>query len=204
MLSAIYRSVQLTADSIDADVVLYDVGPSIGSLNRAIVLGCDYYVIPVACDLFSLRALRAVGQTLPAWIDDWATVKKLSKGVEDVTLLPGRPTVLGYVTQHFNIYRGRATSAFDLWEKKIAPRVVRDVLEPMRQHDAKLAPTFTSNKLGEIPNFHSLAPLAHTYGVPIGALKEYEGINSGFYDRIDEADATFRAFAHEIWKRMNA
>jgi len=204
LLSAIYRCVDATADAMEADVILYDIGPSIGSLNRAIILGCDYYVIPVACDLFSLRALRAVGQTLPGWIDNWTTVRKLAKDVSDVTLLPGRPTLLGYVTQHFNIYRGRATSAFDVWEKKIAPRVVRDVLEPVRGVSGDLAPVFGSNKLGEIPNFHSLAPLAHKYGVPIGGLRGYDGVNSGFFERIDEADETFRRLAQELRKRMNA
>jgi cellulose biosynthesis protein BcsQ len=204
LLSAIYRSVQLTAEAVGADVILYDIGPSIGSLNRAIILGCDYYVIPVACDLFSLRALRAVGQTLPDWIENWKTVRKLAKNVGDVTLLPGRPTLLGYVTQHFNIYRGRATSAFEEWEKKIAPRMVRDVFEPLRTIDGSLAPAFNTNKLGEIPNFHSLAPLSHHYGIPIGGLRGYEGVNSGYFNKIAEADETFRLLAGEVWKRMNA
>lgn len=204
LLSAIYRSVQMTAEAAEADLILYDIGPSIGSLNRAIILGCDYYVIPVASDLFSLRALRAVGQTLPEWIDNWQTVRKLAKRVDDVTLLPGRPTLLGYVTQHFNIYRGRATSAFESWEKKIAPRMVRDVLEPVRALDSSLAPPFPLNKIGEIPNFHSLAPLAHEHGVPIGGLRGCEGVNGGYFAKIDEADATFRRVATEVWKRMNA
>lgn len=199
LLSAIHRSVARTAENVKADLVLFDIGPSIGSLNRAIMLGCDYYTVPVACDLFSLRALRAVGQTLPGWVQDWRTVRSLAKSLSDVTLLAGTPVLLGYVTQHFNIYRGRATSAFDVWEKKIAPRVLRDVLEPLRNLDARLTPTFGSNKLGEIPNFHSLAPLSHDHGIPIGG---YDGVNSGYYAKIDEADDIFLALASELRKRM--
>jgi cellulose biosynthesis protein BcsQ len=204
LLSAIHRSVTMTIEETECDLVLFDVGPSIGSLNRAVMLGCDYYAVPVASDLFSLRALRTVGQTLPNWIADWSTVRKLAKSIADATLLPGRPVLLGYVTQHFNIYRGRATSAFEAWEKKIAPRIVRDVLEPIRAVDQRLAPTFSSNKLGEIPNFHSLAPKSQELGVPIGGLKGYEGVNSGYYLKIEEADGVFEALATELWKRMNS
>jgi cellulose biosynthesis protein BcsQ len=95
LLSAIYRAVEKTAEAEAADLVVYDVGPSTGSLNRAVMLGCSYYVVPVACDLFSLRALRAVGQTLPSWIRDWRTVRHQAAELDDVTLLPGGPVLLG-------------------------------------------------------------------------------------------------------------
>ena len=32
--------------------VLYDAGPNIGALNRVILLDCDHFIIPAACDLF--------------------------------------------------------------------------------------------------------------------------------------------------------
>jgi hypothetical protein len=80
--------------------------------------------------------------------------------------------------------------------------VTRDVLDPLRKLDVDLAPVFSSNKLGEVPNFHSLAPLAHEHGIPIGGLKGAEGVNSGYYQKIDEADSTFRTLAVELRKRM--
>src|SRR5471032_1739007 len=39
------------------DVVIYDIGPNVGPLNRAVLLDADYFITPVAADLFSLRAL---------------------------------------------------------------------------------------------------------------------------------------------------
>ena len=38
------------------DVVFYDCGPNIGPLNRIILLDCDGFIIPAACDQFSLCA----------------------------------------------------------------------------------------------------------------------------------------------------
>lgn len=45
LMSAIFRSVSMTARSFKIDLILYDVGPSVGSLNRSILLGCDHFVV---------------------------------------------------------------------------------------------------------------------------------------------------------------
>lgn len=202
LMSAMHRCVAATASEVDADVVLIDVGPSIGSLNRAMLLGVDYYAIPVSCDLFSLRALGTLGRSLRSWIEDWGTVRTLARST-DAVLLPGNPVFVGYMTQHFNIYRGRSTTAFETWERRIAPRVSRDVIEPLRLLSGTLVHTLGASKLGEVPAFHSLAPLSQLHGVPIGGLRGYDQVNSGYHSKIDEADETFRALAGRILKRID-
>ncbi|MEF3062437.1 ParA family protein [Ralstonia solanacearum] len=202
LMSAIYRSVDITAEEFDIDIILYDVGPSVGSLNRALLLGTDFFAVPVGCDLFSLRALSTLGQTLESWVRDWETVRDLAKSMDDVTLLPGSPTFVGYMTQHFNIYRGRSSSAFETWEKKIAPRVIKNVVEPLQSVNGGLAPNFGTKKIGEVPAFHSLAPLSQAHGIPIGGLKGQEGVNNGYSSKIGEADGLFRGMAKELAKRM--
>jgi cellulose biosynthesis protein BcsQ len=54
-LSAIYRLIKETEDSYDIDYTIIDVGPNFGSLNRAVMLGCDSFFVPMIPDLFSLR-----------------------------------------------------------------------------------------------------------------------------------------------------
>jgi cellulose biosynthesis protein BcsQ len=44
------------------DFVFYDSGPNIGPLNRIILLDCDFFIIPAACDLFSVRALTGLDE----------------------------------------------------------------------------------------------------------------------------------------------
>lgn len=198
LMSALHRCIDLTAQEAGADVVLIDLGPSVGSLNRAVVLGCDYFAVPVGCDLFSLRALRTLGQTMSSWLGDWQTVQRLAKGMQDVTLLRGKPQFLGYITQHFNIYRGRSTLAFEEWENRIPLRITRDLTEPMAAVDPTLVPKWKSNKLGAVPAFHSLAPQAQSLGVAIGGLRGLQGVNPGNYAKIDEADHVFLQLAGEI------
>jgi cellulose biosynthesis protein BcsQ len=38
------------------DIAFFDVGPSLGALNRSVLLGVDFFVTPMGCDVFSLWA----------------------------------------------------------------------------------------------------------------------------------------------------
>lgn len=198
LVSALNRAIRATADEIHADIILLDVGPSIGGLNRVLLLSCDHFVVPVGCDLYSLRALRTVGESMVTWMNDCNTIAGLVSGLE-VRTLTGRPQFIGYLTQHFNIYRSRATAPFEEWERRIAPRISRDIVAVL---DAAERFRTASAKLGSIPAFHSLAPLSQKLGLPIGALAGADGVNSGYGPKIQEADRLFRRIAQEIQARV--
>src|SRR5260221_9546554 len=51
------------------DYVFYDSGPNIGPLNRVILLDCDFFIVPAACDSFSIRAFKTLGQSLKKWLN---------------------------------------------------------------------------------------------------------------------------------------
>jgi cellulose biosynthesis protein BcsQ len=92
----------------EINFVFYDSGPNIGALNRIILLDCDYFIVPVACDLFSVRALKTLGRTLASWISEWETIANLAP--DGTYLLPGQPKFLGYIPQNFSLYRGEVVS----------------------------------------------------------------------------------------------
>src|SRR6185295_16775895 len=97
--SALSRLLGHIESEVRPDFVLYDTGPNIGPLNRVILLDCDYFIVPVACDLFSVRALATLGQTLKRWILDWGTISSLAP--DQTYLLRGNPKYLGYIPQRF-------------------------------------------------------------------------------------------------------
>lgn len=74
MLSAIRRALQKAAAEEEprADLVLVDVGPNLGALNRAVLIAADYVVVPLAPDLYSIQGLRNLGQALHRWKEEWA------------------------------------------------------------------------------------------------------------------------------------
>jgi cellulose biosynthesis protein BcsQ len=65
--SSLYRITRQAAEQFDADLVLIDVGPNFGAINRAALICADAVVIPVAPDLFSIQGLRNLGPTLKNW-----------------------------------------------------------------------------------------------------------------------------------------
>lgn len=196
---AIAKAVSAAGESIEADVCLYDVGPNVGALNRAILLDCDYFITPVAADLFSLRALSTVGVSLARWIRDWQTIRGLADPTVLPTLLNGKPAFMGYVTSAFKVNSGRnAANPHKDWEAKIAPRVRDRIVNDLRAVDPALVP-HSGNKIGGIKHFHSLAPSAQKLGLAIGKLRGH--VNPGHYAQVDEAATEFRALAHEIAKR---
>ena len=67
VLSAISRALHGAAERIAADLILMDVGPNLGALNRAVLVTADHVVVPLAADLYSIRVLHDLGPTLRRW-----------------------------------------------------------------------------------------------------------------------------------------
>jgi cellulose biosynthesis protein BcsQ len=200
VMCALSRAARSLGETYGADVIIYDVGPNVGPLNRTILLDVDYFATPVAADLFSLRALSTVGRALARWIKDWGTVRQLASPEDRATILTGKPKYMGYITSAYKVSSGRtATHPHDYWEGKIAPRVRDRIVEDLRAVDASIVPN-GANKVASIKDFHSLAPEAQKHGVAIGKLRGL--VNPGYYAQIEEAGTEFDGLAREVLKRM--
>ena len=56
--SALSQVIDLINADQNIDYVFYDCGPTSVPLNRVILLGLpNFFIVPAACDLFSIRAL---------------------------------------------------------------------------------------------------------------------------------------------------
>lgn len=199
VMTAVAQVVNNTAKELKADVVLYDVGPNVGALNRAVLLDCDFFITPVAADLFSLRALTTVGLSISKWVGDWKTILSLASDSDKKKLPKGMPSFMGYVTSAYKVKKGRsAASPHADWEAKIAPRVRHQVVDVLRSVDPKLASS-GSNKLGGVKHFQSLPSEAQKYGVAIGKL--HGMVNGGHNGTLNEARDEFAELAREIVKR---
>ena len=198
VLRALSDSVNDVARSCDADIVMYDVGPNVGPLNRVVLLDADYFITPVAADLFSLRALSTVGLAVSRWITDFRTIRDLA--ADKNLLLKGDPEYLGYITSAFKVNVGRrASNPHAQWENKIASRVSTRVVDVLAAADSSLVPT-SGNKIGSVKHYQSLAPSAQENGVPIARLTGL--VNSGYNPTISEAKRQFEHLAQEISNRM--
>ena len=197
--SALSNVVNAVGKAVKADICLYDVGPNVGALNRAVLLDCDFFITPVAADLFSLRALTTVGRSIGKWIRDWQTIRNLASEADRKMLMKGKPKYLGYITSAYKVNTGRnAANPHADWEKRIAPRVRDRIVKDLIAVDPALV-LEGGNKLGAIKHFHSLAPEAQKYGIAIGKLRGY--VNSGHYQQVDEAADEFSQLAKDILRK---
>lgn len=162
--SAISEIVNNQATRQDVDFVFYDVGPNIGPLNRVVLLDCDYFIVPAACDLFSVRALKTLGKSLFDWISEWQIISQLAP--DNAMLLPGKPKYLGYILQRFRMYGDSIASQFASYASKLEKATHSDIVEVLRKIDRELAKgTISQNKLGQVKDFASLVPFSQTQGV---------------------------------------
>lgn len=154
----------------DFDYVFYDTGPNIGPLNRIILLDCDYFIVPAACDLFSKRALKSLGHTIYNWIIDWKTVVQIAP--EGVNLLPGTPCFLGYIPQRFKIYGGKVTDTSAQYLTVLEKAVFNDIVAVLKTLGSEFVPKPKAEiKIGDVKDFSTLVQLSLEQGVPLSHVE---------------------------------
>lgn len=185
---------QRLATSINADFVFYDTGPNIGPLNRAILLDCDYFIVPAGCDVFSVRALRTLGKTLTKWINRWRTFAGTTPS--GAALLPGRPSFLGFAMQGYRVYAGGMVRMAAKYQAQFEKRLVPDLINPLRRIASDLAPaSATASRLVDVKDFSTLVQQSQEQGVPLWK------VFGGPAYQLDEARDTFHELAQEVIKR---
>lgn len=148
------------------DFVFYDTGPNIGALNRVLLLDSNHFIVPVACDLFSVRALSTLGQTLKKWIVDARTIASLAP--DEVPLLAAMPHFLGYIPQRFKVYGQTMAHESTRYLRQIKRRMYEDVAAVLRDIDEALAPEPSVDPvIGQVRDFASLVQIAQREGVPL-------------------------------------
>ena len=193
--TALSRLAGACAKSVGADYVMYDVGPNIGALNRAILLDCDYFIVPAACDYFSVRALKTLGQSIKSWIKDWDIVSKLAP--DRVPLLRGHPVYAGFVLQKFRMYGGVIASTYREQARLLERHSYSDIVAVLREISDDLAPGSPSDfRLGEIKDFASVANGAQEQGVPFWLVEGGSASNKV------EAKSVFLDFAKKVLNRI--
>jgi cellulose biosynthesis protein BcsQ len=188
--TALSRYVQQLIDNFNFDFVFFDSGPNIGPLNRVILLDCDYFIIPAACDVFSVRALKTLGHTLVKWIDEWNTVRMLAP--DEIYLFKGKPRFLGYIPQKFRVYGGSPSIEFRSFLPELEKRIQSEIIVELKRIDETLVNGTTKIQLGSVQDFGSLAINAQKSKIP---LWHVSAVNE---DLRAKAEKSFREIAKEI------
>lgn len=186
------------------DYVFFDMGPSLGSINRSVLLGCDFFLIPISIDIFSLRAT----ENISTWLMDWK--KKLNRaieGLDDISELEiddvdWRLKLLGYVSQQYTAKKNasgerQAVRAYERIMQQIPSAIGKSIVQ---SHQSE--PEGMEYELGTIPNLHSLIPLSQLHRKPLFALKSADGIVGSHFTRVARAEEIFSSIADRFEENM--
>jgi cellulose biosynthesis protein BcsQ len=197
VISAFHRCIQIAAAEMQAQVVLVDLGPNLGAINRAALVASKFVVVPVAPDLFSLQGLRNLGPTVRTWKKQWAARLEQAPAV-DIDL-PVEPMALaGYVVLQHSVRLDRPMQAYDRWMLRIPEIYAREALaeEPAATH-----PSSDAHCLGLLKRYGSLMPMAQEARKPIFHLKPADGALGTHAKAARDARRDFEQVATQISSR---
>lgn len=198
----------------DYDYAFYDIGPSLGSINRSVLAGCDNFLTPLSSDIFSIIGLRNIANWLQKWIGDfehaWSGVdsSKRDQWQEQFPSI-GPPKIgngyLGYIVQQYitKSYGGnrRATKAYEDI-RTMVPRQVQESLTPFLPSSLQGQPERLN--LGDIPHLYSLVPLAQKNAVPISGLSSRDGLVGSQYNQQESFKSMISAVAEAFSANIEA
>ncbi|MFN7723810.1 MAG: ParA family protein [Rubrivivax sp.] len=200
LLTSFWQVAQMAAQDHGADLILADVGPNLGAINRSALIGSDHVVIPLAADLFSLQGLRNLGPTLSAWRLDW---KKRVANWEhpDFALPAGSMTPEGYILMQHMARLSRAVKAYQKWADRI-PSTYREsvtgqVAGPQASHASD------AHCLARLKHYRSLVPMAQEVRKPIFHLNSADGAIGNHSQAVRDAWSDFKALATAIESRLD-
>ncbi|MDC0764938.1 ParA family protein [Brevibacillus sp. AG] len=192
------------------DYMLIDVGPSLGALNRSILLNTDYIITPMGSDIFSLIGVSNISK----WIKNWMDVYE--NAIPIVLHKHGQQAVQKYPI-NFNINSTTRLIGFSI--QQYVTRTFKTGRRPIGAYDRiiqKVPDAITTNlgylihngldindlNLGDVPYLYSLVPLAQSGKAPMYNLTREDGVVGAQYDSIRQYKEMLNIISTKILKNM--
>ncbi len=191
--SAIHRYIQFAAEKCGADIILIDLGPNLGALNRSVLASSDYFITPVAPDLFSIQGTENLGNKLVAWRKEWDQCNSAWSG-ENLSIPAGRPNYLGYVVQMHNMRTYSAegmTAGWGIYGQKLESAIDTNIVSKLSPLGQVTQWSDGVHKLGQIPNLHSLIPYSLEAKKPVFDCKSGDGLRGAHLQRAVDSQKHF-------------
>ena len=195
---------QLLTLCSEYDYVFFDMGPSLGSINRSVLIAADFFVSPMAIDIFSLKAIENISVSLKKWQSTLENGLKLNDHPDELPSGTHGWSIrfAGYVTQQYTAKvdksgERRAVAAYERIMKRI-PAVINQEFVQKLQPDQKLR----TYELGTVPNLHSLIPMSQNSRKPVFELKAKDGVVGAHFTKVRDARDIFKTIALRFEKNL--
>jgi cellulose biosynthesis protein BcsQ len=195
---------ELLSRCSDYDYVLFDMSPSLGSINRSVLIACNFFVSPMSVDIFSLRALENISTALENWS------RQLARGIEEnpepdelpMQTYNWRLRFAGYVSQQYIAKRDteghrRPVAAYEKIARRIPDLIAEHFLagqeSPLEKDDYAL---------GNVPTLHSLIPMAQSARAPVFDLGAKDGVVGSHFLKVRELRETFETISNRLERNI--
>ena len=200
VISAFWRLLDSAANQSSADLVLVDLGPNLGAINRAALIAADYIIVPLSPDLFSLQGLKNLGPTVARWRQEWeARIEK--NPAHDLKLPQGRMEAIGYIILQHGVRFDRPVKAFQRWIERIPIIYQNKVLQ--NPHPQVFEVASDPNRLALIKHYQSLMPMAQESHKPIFHLKPADGAIGSHLSAVRNVYFDFKELAEKIASQID-
>lgn len=193
-MTAFHRLIAQAAEA-GSELVLIDVGPNLGAINRSALIASDQVCLPLAPDLFSLQGLKNLGPTLQEWREIWTEL--LKKAPTGFDLPKGTMHPIGYIVMQHGIRDSRPVKAYQRWIKRI-PAVYREAV--LGSSPRRMLPDVENDDfcLALLKHYRSLMPLAMEAHKPMFFLKPADGAIGSHVEAVKNCYGDFHKLAEKI------
>jgi cellulose biosynthesis protein BcsQ len=197
-LTSIFNTIINDAvNRFNAEIVLIDVGPNLGAINRAITISSDFIIMPVASDLFSLQGIKNLGLTLNSWKKQWNQRKDLSPANVTFEIPSKESKPIGYIVMQYSAKESRPVKAYLRWANRI-PSVFAEFV--LGNQSAIKTVEEDNNCVALLKHYRSLAPMSMESHKPIFLLKPADGAIGAHVYAVQKSYEEFEALTKNILK----
>lgn len=201
ILTAFSTVMQSGAARMNASIILADVGPNLGAINRSALIATDYIIVPLGADLFSLQGLRNLGPTLDRWRQDWK--RRRDHWPQPAFPLPdGGMQSIGYVVQQHGVRLDRPVRAYDKWVNRMPEEYARNLRSNNEGPYPATPAQDEEHALATVKHYRSLVPMAQEARKPIFHLTTADGAIGSHAAAAKDARRDFRDLANKIMQRI--
>lgn len=189
------------AKRFNAEVILVDVGPNLGAINRSVTISSDYIIMPVASDLFSLQGIKNLGTTLYTWKKQWNQRKEYLPNSLTFKVPEKRSIPAGYIVMQYSAKESRPVQAYLKWANRIPEVFAKYVLNvPLT---AIISIENDPHCIALLKHYRSLAPMSMEANKPIFLLKPADGAIGAHTYAVHKSYEDFKLLTKSILKHCS-
>lgn len=195
-ITAFYRIIYSAAEAVNAEIVLLDVGPNLGAINRSALIAADYVVMPLASDLYSLQGLKNLGPTLKQWRRGWR--QRLTQKPEklNIPLPSGEMTPAGYIIMQHVERKNRPVKAYRKWVDRIPATYQKYILDQVEGPASEVEND--PHCIGMVRHYQSMMPMAQEARKPVFSLKPADGAIGSHAQAVTKSYMEFKRITDTI------